>query len=230
MPVWLLAISIVALVGLRLGMDPLAAEAIAFVLAGLAVWGFTAGDPPRRPWALRALAIGLVLVAHAIQRLGGSIEGAYALLVVANLLGAAAIVGFVQVVRGSGLTVTLTRLGTAVVIGVGVAAAGVVGLVIVQLAPQADAHALVIAVSTLCDAVVFIGAALLLRLMVPLRGGVVALPYSLLALDGVFYLIADLGHATAAPGLEAALPVLGAVGGAAGAAAALAQLALLRRG
>jgi hypothetical protein len=230
MPVWLLAIAIVALVGLRLGVDPLAAEAIAFVLAGLAAWSFTAGDPPRRPWALRALAIGLVLVAHAIQRLGGAIEGVYALLVVANLIGAAAIVGFVQVVRGSGLTVTLTRLRTAVVIGVGVAAASVVGLVIGQVAPQADAHALVIAVSTLCDAVVFVGAALLLRLMVPLRGGVVAQPYSLLALDGVFYLIADLGHAAASPGLVAALPVLGAVGGAGGATAALAQVALLRRG
>ena len=61
-------------------------------------------------------------------------------------------------------------------------------------------------------------------------GGLVAQPYFLLALDGLCFLLADLGHAAGSEPLAQALPYLNALGGAAGAAAGLAQAALLRRG
>jgi len=229
MPRWLLAILLAALVGVRLLADPLIAELLAVIAASLAAASFTVGDPPRRPWTLRALALALVLVAHSLMRLSPAApQLGLALLVLANLLGAAAIVGFIQLVRRSGLTAPLTTLGAAVLGGLAIAAAGALALVLVQVAPQADAKAVVIAVSTACDAVVFVGAALLLRLVLPLRGGLVAQPYALLVLDGLCYLVADLGLAVTSPALVAAIPYVSAIGGAAGASAGLAQAALLR--
>lgn len=231
MPLWTLALVIAAVAGLRLGVDPLAAEALALLGAAAAAWSFGPEDRPRRPWMLRVVGVGLVLVAHALQRAGTApaLRPDVALLVVANLLGAAAVVGFVRVVRGSGLGAPTGRAGGVVVAGLaGIVAAAAAG-VLARLVAAAPDRAVVLAVSTVCDGVVFVGSALLLRLVLPLRGGLVAVPFFLLAADGLCYFLADLGHALGSPPLTRALPWFEAIGGAAGATAGVAQASLLRR-
>lgn len=225
-----LVLAIAALALIRLAVDPLAAELLALICAGLPLLGFSAGDPPRRPWALRSAAVGLVFTAHALQRLAGA-SGPLdlLLLIAANLLGAAAVLGFLQVLRRSGLAAPMTGPGAALVGLLALAAALVVAAIAARIAPVADLRAAALLVSTFCDALVFVGSAALLRRIYALRGGLVARPYLLLALDGSCFLCADLGHAFGGVALAAALPLLGALGGAAGAAAGLAQAALLRR-
>jgi hypothetical protein len=232
MPLWTLALVIAAVTGVRLGVDPLAADLLALLGAAVAAWSFGPDDPPRRPWLLRVVGVGLVLVAHALQRAGlaPALRPDVALLVIANILGAAAVAGFVRVVRGSGLGAPPGRAGTAVVAALaGIVAAAAAG-VLVRLIAAAPDRAVVLAVSTVCDGVVFVGSALLLRLVLPLRGGLVAVPFLLLAADGLCYFLADLGHALGSPSLARALPWFEAIGGAAGATAGVAQAILLRRG
>jgi hypothetical protein len=228
MPTSLLVVTLAALVGLRLGVDPLVAEAVALAASALAAWAFARGDPPRLPWALRTVAIGLVFAAHVIQRLDVGGPAGLVLLLVANPLGAAAMLGFLHVVRRSGLAAPMTRPAAVGLAALALAAAGVVAVILVHLAPAPDLRAAAIVVSTLCDALGFVGAALLLRMVLPLRGGTIAQPYLLLALDGLCFLLADLGHALGG-GVAAALPWFAAAGWSAGATAGLAQAELLRR-
>lgn len=232
MPLWILALVIAAVTGVRLGGDPLVADGLALIGAGAAAFSFGASDPPRAPWLLRVVGVGLVLVAHVLQRVGvaPALRPDVALLVLANLLGAAAIVGFVRVVRGSGLGAPPGRVGAAVVAGLAAIVALAAAAVLARLVAAAPDRAVVLAVSTVCDGVVFVGSALLLRLVLPLRGGLVAVPFFLLAADGLCYFLADLGHALDSPILARALPWFEAIGGAAGATAGVAQAALLRRG
>ncbi len=75
----------------------------------------------------------------------------------------------------------------------------------------------------------FLLALLLLRLVLPLRGGMVAQPYLLLVVDGLLYLVVDIALATELPALVGASGVLAALAGAAGASAGFAQRALVRR-
>lgn len=221
---------VLGLAGLRHLADPLVGDALAALAALLAAMSFARGDPPRRPWLLRAAAIGLVLAAHAVQRTGlvGEPRLDYLLLIVANLLGAAAIVGFLQIVRRSGLADAPSR-GERLLLAF--ALGGALGLV-GWLLPALDGTPLRVAavvVSTLADAAVFVVSLVLLRLVVPLRGGAVAQPYFLLVVDGLCFLLIDLVLAIDDPALTRAVAPLGALGGAAGTAAGLCQAALLRR-
>lgn len=231
MPQAALLLLAAALVGVRLLMEPLVAELLGCAGAVLAAMSFSSGDPPRRPWLLRALGVGAILVAHALQRLGVGPSGLVAALVIAaNLVGVAAVLGFLRVVRDSGLTLPLTRRERLLGLALSGATLALVAWIFVELVGVRDPlRAAVVAVSTVGDAVVFVTSALLLRLVLALRGGLVAQPYFLLALDGLFFLLADLAAVVAFVGVAEAVPILGAVGGAAGAAAGFAQAALVRR-
>lgn len=105
------------------------------------------------------------------------------------------------------------------------------GLVVWQLAALdgVSLRSATLGVSTLTDAWGFMIALLLLRIVLPMRGGRIAVPYLLLAVDGLAYLLVDLALAIDLPALAPAVAPLGALAGAAGAAAGLAQLALARR-
>lgn len=230
MPTHLVVLFVLALAAVRLGLDPLALDVVAALAALLAAASFTAGDPPRLPWGLRALGIVLVLVAHVIQRVGWT-EGLrvdFLLLIAANLLGVLALLGFLHNVRRSGLAESLTRSGLALVV-VGFVA------VLVLVASQLGGREVVglrdvtLAVSMFADASVFLLALLLLRLVLPMRGGMVAQPYLLLVVDGLLYLVVDIALATELPALVGASGVLAALAGAAGASAGFAQRALVRR-
>ncbi|PCC74406.1 hypothetical protein SAMN02745121_04505 [Nannocystis exedens] len=221
---------VLLLAGLHLGVDPLAAEVLGTIGAVLAVTRFSPGDPPRRPWLLRAVALGLVVFAHVLQRLGlvtlHRLD--YVLLIVANILGALALLGFLRVLRQSGLTVPLRRGERVVAVLLGCATLAVVVWILAALVLH-SLRDLAVAVSTICDAVVFTTAALLLRHVLPMRGGLVARPYFLLAVDGLCFLALDLAHALQpVPGPTVA--PLSALGHAAGGAAGFAQAALVRRG
>lgn len=222
---------VLLLAGLRLGVDALATEVVGSLGALVAALSFAPGDPPRRPWLVRAVAVGLVLLAHLVQRAGlvGAPRLDYVLLIVANLLGAAAVLGFLHNVRKSGLAAPLTGAEALAAGALACATLGVVAWILASLVPD-SLRAAAVGVSTLADAVVFMGSALLLRFVLPMRGGLVAQPYLLLALDGLCFLLIDLAHALEHPALAPAIAPLGALGGAAGAAAGFAQAALVRRG
>lgn len=230
MPTHLVVLLVLALVAVRLGLDPLALDGVAALAALLAAASFAACDPPRLPWGLRALGVALVLVAHVIQRAGWTdgLRVDLLLLIAANLLGVLAMLGFLRNVRRSGLAESLTRSAIALVV------AGFVA-VLVLVASQLGAREIVglrdvtLAVSMFADASVFLLALLLLRLVLPMRGGLVAQPYLLLVVDGLLYLVVDIALATDLPALVGASGVLAALAGAAGAAAGLAQRALVRR-
>lgn len=230
MPTPRLLALVLVLAGLRLAVDPLAAELVGAVGAVLAGLSFSPGDPPRRPWLVRASALGLVIVAHALQRLapGDGLRLDYLLLIVANIVGALALLGFLRIVRRSGLTVPLTAGERLSAVLLACATLAVVVWILGELAHD-SLRDLAVAVSTLADAVVFTTAALLLRHVLPMRGGLVAQPYFLLAVDGLCFLALDLAHVLQHPALAPAVAPLGALGGAAGGAAGFAQAALVRR-
>lgn len=230
MPTHLVALLVLALAAVRLGLDPLVLDGVAALAAVLAATSFAAGDPPRRPWAIRALALVLVLVAHVIQRVGWTdgLRVDFVLLIAANLLGLLALLGFLQNVRRSGLAGSLSPPELALV---GAAFVAALGLVASQLGARevVGLRDVTIAVSMLGDASVFLLALLLLRLVLPMRGGLVAQPYLLLVVDGLLYLVVDIALATDHPALVGATGPLAALAGAAGASAGFAQRALLRR-
>lgn len=227
MPLALLFAAVVGLFGLRLWVEPLAAEILGLLGAVLAALAFAPGDPPRRPWALRALAVGTILVAHALQRLAlGSLALQYGLIIAANLVGVAAVLGFLRVVRASGLAPALTRRERLVAAALCGGALAVVAQTLAALPGGLSPRSAAVVVSAFADALVFVTSALLLRVTLPLRGGLVAQPYLLLAADGLFFLSADLALVAASDQLAAHLA---AAGGAAGAAAGFAQANSVRR-
>lgn len=221
---------VLVLAGLHLGVDALAAEVVGTFGAVLAATSFGPGDPPRRPWLLRAVALGLVVTAHALQRQGLVTVHRldYVLLIVANVLGALALLGFLRVLRRSGLTVPLRPGERVVAVLLACATLGVVAWILAALVLH-SLRDVAVAVSTLCDAVVFTTAALLLRHVLPMRGGLVAQPYLLLAVDGLCFLALDLAHALQ-PVPGPVFAPLSALGHATGGAAGFAQAALMRRG
>lgn len=221
---------LLGLAGLRYVVDPAVVDALACVAALTAATSFAAADPPRRPWLLRAVALGLVFLAHAVLRLGiaGEPRLDHLMLITANLLGVTAMIGFFEVVRSSGLAEPLSpgerRL-------IGVALAGVGGLVVWLLTALSGPwlYVATVAISTLADATTFMVSLVLLRMVAPLRGGAVALPYFMLVLDGLCYLLVDVAIALGDEGLSQAAVPLGAFGAAAGTAAGFCQAAIVRR-
>lgn len=215
-----------------------AIEVVTVIASGAVVASFTAGDPPRRPWILRAVAIGLVVGAHLVDPLqaGDGPRFAHAILIVANLVGAAAMLDFLRVVRMSGLAAPASGAARLILATVLASAGVTLALCVVGVAqgplavPAAQLRALTLAVSAAADAIVFVVAARLVQALLPMRDGYAAQPYLLLAIDGLFFLLIDVGHASGpSPAIAPLLPAVAAIGGAAGMTAALAQAWIVRR-
>jgi hypothetical protein len=221
---------VLGLAGLRLLVDPLVVDALACVAALSAAVSFAAGDPPRRPWLLRGGALALVFLAHAVDRIGiaGEPRLDHAMLIVANLLGVTAMIGFFNVVRDSGLAEPASR-GERTLVAVALAGVGALVVWLLTALTGPWLYVVTLAVSTLADATTFMVSLVLLRMVAPLRGGAVALPYFMLVLDGLCYLLVDVAATLGDEGLlQAALP-LAAFGAAAGTAAGFCQAAIVRR-
>jgi hypothetical protein len=166
---------------------------------------FSAGDPPRRPWGLMALAMLTIPMVRAADDHGvlvGGVSLAHLLLIFGNLALAGAPVGFARVLGSSELLSERTQDARGRVIAVtsllalGAAAAlasntrSIVGRGWpVDLAAWVKVSASV--ASTLCDALVFAGGVYLVWLVRPLLGGSLARPYLLLALGGGAFLFLD---------------------------------------
>jgi hypothetical protein len=167
---------------------------------------FSAGDPPRRPWALLGVAMGLVPVIRLISHLGvafGDIKAAHLLLIGGNIFLGASVIGFGRVLGSSELLSERTsedRLRATAFVGLlAVIALAVIGYNTLELAGRglpegAGAWVATIAttVSTLSDALVFAGGLYLLWLLRPLIGGSLARPYLLLALGAGAFLVVDI--------------------------------------
>lgn len=222
---------VLGLAGLRHFVDPLVVDALAGGAALTAAVSFAASDPPRRPWLLRGAALGLVFSAHAVQRLGiaGEPRLGHAMLIVANLLGVAAMIGFFDVVRRSGIAEPASR-GERTLIAVALAGVGGLAVWLLTALTGPWLYVATIAVSTLADATTFMVSLVLLRMVAPLRGGAVALPYFMLVLDGLCYLLVDVATALGDAGLLQAAGPLAAFAAAAGTAAGFCQAAIVRRG
>lgn len=215
---------------------------VGIVVTAAAARAFAHDDPPRRPWSIRAAALVLLLAARLVDPLqaallpGPRVRLAHVLIIVANALGAAAMVGFAAVIRASGLG-TRERgagdlaLGAAALVAALVAArtlAGIQGPLLDTSDLASWVRALALTASTLADAIVFIVAAGLVRVLAPMRDGVVAWPYLLLAIDGACFLVLDLASTSEYPALVGLTEVVSVIGASAGIVAALAQIAIVR--
>lgn len=179
-------------------------EAFAGVGALLAALAFDRGDPPRRPWTLLACGMLLVPLARAMGYFGvapGGLPLKHLLLLLSNILSVSALIAFHRVLVSTGLTPEWTdaaRLRARLLIAVVGALA--IALTVVQfkgLDPAtmdlgAWTGESVTTISTFADAVLFAGGLLLVRLVQPMLGGSVALPYVLVALGGACSMIVDL--------------------------------------
>lgn len=179
-------------------------EAFAGIGALLAALAFERGDPPRRPWTLLAAGMLMVPLARASNYYGvaaGELPLSYLLLILSNVLSVAALLGFHRVLVSTGLTPEWTdaarfraRLLIAVVGALALALIGVQlsGLEVATMNAAAWASAGVTTISTIADAILFAGGLLLVRLVQPMLGGSVALPYVLVALGGACSMVVDL--------------------------------------
>lgn len=166
---------------------------------------FSAGDPPRRPWACLMLAVVLVLVARAFAYAGllfGEINPGHLAIILANVFFVLSIVGFNRVLGSSELLEERTEADRWRALAfVGLLAAGslaALGFNAWEVAARnlpdtlgewfATATALV---STLSDAVMCAGSIYLVWLVRPLVGGSLARPYLLLAFSGATALVVD---------------------------------------
>jgi len=167
---------------------------------------FSAGDPPRRPWALLAVALALVPVIRLVSHLGvtlGDIKLAHLLLIGGNIVMAASVIGFARVLGSSELLSERTeedRLRATAFVGLlALSALAVIGYNTFELAGRglpAGAGAWVAAIattlSTLSDALVAAGGLYLVWLLRPLIGGSLARPYLLLAVGAGAFLVVDI--------------------------------------
>ena len=184
-------------------------------LCGLAIvivaLRFSAGDPPRRPWALLGVAMALVPVIRLVSHLGvalGDIKLAHLLLIGGNIFMASSMIGFGRVLGSSELLSERTaedRVRATAFIGLLAAIAiAVIGYNTFELAerglpvgPGAWVSATATSVSTLSDALVFAGGLYLLWLLRPLIGGSLARPYLLIAVGAGAFLAVDIFLVTA---------------------------------
>ena len=184
-------------------------------LCGLAIvmvaLRFSAGDPPRRPWALLGVAMALVPVIRLVSHLGvalGDIKLAHLLLIGGNIFMASSMIGFGRVLGSSELLSERTaedRMRATAFIGLLAAIAiAVIGYNTFELAgrglpvgPGAWVSAIATSVSTLSDALVFAGGLYLLWLLRPLIGGSLARPYLLIAVGAGAFLAVDIFLVTA---------------------------------
>lgn len=170
----------------------------------LAAVSFDHGDPPRRSWFILAAGLLLVPIARAALALTlmiADVAVGHMLLILTNILCVIALLGFRRILISTGLTPEWTS-GTrvrALLIGSTILAASV-ALVSYHLSELGDpsllsTSALISAsvppISIVADAVMFAVGLLLVRLVQPMMGGSVALPYLLVAVGGGVLLFVD---------------------------------------
>lgn len=192
--------------------DPAAGEAWQRgieVLSGALTVGvflqFSAGDPPRRPWALLMVTLVLFVLGRLASFLGlfvGDIKLAHLVFIAGNLTIAASMIGFNRVLGSSELLSERTeadRWRAIAVVGLlalgAVAALGWNTWEVAGRGRPDSAAAWVAAilniVSTLADVVVCAGGVYLVWLVRPLLGGSLARPYLLLAVSAGAALVGD---------------------------------------
>lgn len=224
-------------------------EVASVALCAAVVAEFSAGDPPRRPWAVLTIALALIPVIRVASAFGWGAYGVSLqnlLLIAGNLAFAAVMPGFARVLGSSDLLSERTgdaRVKAALTISA-IAACGIAfifynfaELVGHGTPATRDAWASVIAsgVSTLSDAIVFAGGLYLVWLLRPMVGGSLARPYLMMALGGAALLVIDVVLVSAGMTAQTQLKdgtakLIGTFAFACFAAAALVQLALLRAG
>jgi len=170
-----------------------------------AALAFDRGDPPRRPWATLAAALLLVPMARAALVYNvaiGEAQLGHLLLILSNVLCITALLGFRSMLISTGLTPEWTsgaRIRAGVLLAIVLAACG--GLVSYHLSELGDfsamdsgayLSAMVTIISIVADGVVLGVGLLLIRLVQPMMGGSVALPYILVAVGGGIFLFVDL--------------------------------------
>lgn len=223
---------------------------VASALAGGAVVAhFTAGDPPRRPWLVLTLALALIPVIRLASWMQWSVAEVSlksGILIVGNVIFAAAMLGFSRVLGSSDLLSERTaeaRVKAMLTVGA-IAACGLafIGYNVFELAARGvpttrDAWASAIAsgFSTISDAIVFAGGLYLVWLLRPMVGGSLARPYLLMAAGGAAFLVVDVmliaAGATAQTDIaDTTAKLIGTLAYSCFAAAALVQVALLRAG
>ena len=173
--------------------------------------GFSAGDPPRRPWTVLATAMALLpavrLLSYFEVKFAG-VVAAHVLLILGNIAVVAAVIGFGRVLGSSELLSDRTaedRLrATTFVTLLAVGALAMLAFPTLELALRgvpatfgAWVAASTTIVSTLCDALVFAGGMYLVWLVRPLLGGSLARPYLLIAIGGGAFLVVDMLLVTA---------------------------------
>jgi len=186
--------------------DELIAEAFALLMVAWAARSFRAGDPPRAPWTVLALAMGLLVFGHATWDLfpfPTAILVRHAFVLAHNLSMVIAVIWFVRIVRQSelpGEASPRARLVVAV-LTVGAVLVGLwSGTLVVQsflgkleVARLQDWSVTVVnCVGSITDVLVFVAAVHLARMVLPMRGGVLSQPYLLLAVGQATCLVMDL--------------------------------------
>ena len=250
------AIIIAAVVGIRIGVLPSlgvetyfqrgleACSGLGLLLAALS---FERGDPPLRPWALLAGALLLVPLARAALASEVVLADAklgHLLLILSNFLSIAALLAFRRVLLSTGLTPEWTpgaRKGALAIGGLLVAAClALMGFTLSEtdlahLSPPALIALGVTIISIIADTIMCGIGILLVRLVAPMMGGSVALPYVLVALGGGVFLLVDLfsvlQQVTTQDQFHAPIPIaLATIGWAAFTLAGLSQRGIVRGG
>jgi len=222
-------------------------EMLAFVSVLLTSLQFDSDDPPRRPWMLLAIALGLVPLGRiagylSLEAMGVPLQ--HPALIASNILYIAAVFNFGRVLRSSGLVPRLhdpenrgaLRTGWALGLGVG---AIIAGIIVTRLTEMTFASAsdwsgfAVTSVSSIGDGSVFVLALYLVWLVRPLLGGSVSRPYVLVAAGGGIFIVTNILHAiekTVTQDQSSGIPVIiAATGWLSFALAGMAQSKLLMR-
>lgn len=212
--VWLLGAVLVggrAVLDMTLGADRTepwqrAVEILTAAVTVAVAVSFSAGDPPRRPWTVLAVAMAILpavrVLSHFQVKLAG-VAAAHVLLILGNIAMAAAVIGFGRVLGSSELLSERSAedrvRATTVVALLATGALAMLAFPTFELVGRgmpatlgAWFAAAVIIVSTLCDALVFAGGMYLVWLVRPLLGGSLARPYLLIAIAGGAFLVVDM--------------------------------------
>ena len=197
---------------------------------------FETRDPPWWAWGLVAIAHTLSAVVHGLQAFasGAALEWVQPMILVMNLAWVAGIAVFVRNLQSSGLAARPSVRMFALMFGA--FAAACVGLWVVisgeiealRQSGWALSEALINVVSGVADALVFVGAVWLIRLVAPMAAGRVARPFYLIGFSAGAYLLLDVLLVTTEAqdyvGLEAGAQLWVGLAGGALMAAAVAQL------
>jgi len=188
-----------------------AVEVLTAVVTIAVALSFSAGDPPRRPWAVLAVSMGILpavrLLSYFEVKLA-DVVAAHALLILGNIAMVTAVIGFGRVLGSSELLSDRTAKdrvrATTFVILLAAGALAMLAFPTLELALRgvpatfgAWVAASATIVSTLCDALVFAGGMYLVWLVRPLLGGSLARPYLLIAIGGGAFLVVDMLLVTA---------------------------------